>query len=238
MSQIEAPEIKLNPSPKLEVWQIGKENQAVIIVDNVLADPEVFVDYIAGRPFGAPPAASKYPGLVAEVPRNYLNRLQDALRQPMVQIFNMHPDRHLPSYGFFGLATVPTDTMTPRQAAPHTDAHRLDSYATVHYLSPTDFGGTAFYHHKATGFELITPSRSDKFNHMRRRELDAPEGAPHPAVEDLYVEIAYVEPKFNRLILYRAGQLHSARMDSSAELSDNPKVGRLTANLFFNTEGL
>ena len=42
-----------------------------------------------------------------------------------------------------------------------------------------------------------------------------PEGQSPKAIRDLYEEIGYVEAKFNRLILYRSGLLHSARMGDS-----------------------
>jgi len=153
-----------------------------------------------------------------------------------VQIFNMHPEQPLKRYGFFGLSTLGADQLTKAQAAPHTDAHRLHSFATVHYLSPKPLGGTAFYRHKATGFELITQIRSDKFSHMRRQELG--ETREISVREAYYEELLSIEPRFNRLILYRAGQLHSPKLPAITDLSKTPSGGRLTANLFFNTEGL
>ena len=42
----------------------------------------------------------------------------------------------------------------------------------------------------------------------------------------------------HRLIFYRAGLFHSACLTASVDLSGTPRTGRLTANMFFNTEGL
>lgn len=225
-------ELSLNPAPTIEVWTFGQEGHRVLVADNVLNNPETLRAAAIEAAFTAPPPTSKYPGLMASLPGGYLPLLQHVLRQPMADIFGMRPNLNLQSYGFMGLAMTARDQMTPAQAAPHTDTHRLDSFASVHYFSLIPSGGTAFYRHKATGFELITPTRNDKFRHVRQQELIA---GLDP--REAYEEIAYVEPRFNRLILYRAGQLHSARLDTYEGLSIDPAHGRLTANLFFNTEG-
>ncbi|ESQ77456.1 DUF6445 family protein [Asticcacaulis sp. AC402] len=232
-----AADIALNPNPHIEIWKFGHDNEPVFIADNVLADPDALLASARMDSFGAPPQKSWYPGLVAPVPDLYRKIVLDVLRRPMAQVFGMHPDYNAGSYGFFGLTTQGPDDMSPNQVAPHTDTHRLHSFATVHYLSHGDFGGTAFYRHKSTGFELITPSRSAKFAHFRRQELAERAGKPLSEIRDLYEEIAYVEPRFNRLILYRAGQLHCAKMGEGIQLSKDPAAGRLTANLFFNSEG-
>ena len=238
MSDIVIPELILNSNPRIDLWTIGQEGQALVVVDNVLSNPEVLVEYATKASFDAPPPKSMYPGLVAPLPAAYLDLMTGILRGPLVRAFGLHPDFRIPAYGFLGLTTVATEAMPARQAAPHTDAHRLNSFATVHFFSQGDFGGTAFYRHKATGYELVTPAHSGRFTALRRRELEPEDGSPVPALADLYEEIHYVEPVFNRLILYRAGQLHSARLVANAHLPASPNSGRLTANLFFNTQGL
>lgn len=237
MTATPPPQLTLNARPRIDIRPLGTDG-AVFVIDDVLDDPQLLIDHAISLPFGSPPEGSKYPGLVAPVPSDYLNLIAGVLQRPMIEVFGLYPERRLPAYGFFGLATVPPDHMIPAQAAPHTDAHKQNSYATVHYLSRLSFGGTAFYRHKATGATLVTPIGSDKFNYTRRRELAGLEGQPVAAIRDLYEEIDYIEPVFNRLILYRAGQLHSARMEDGVPLSAHPRAGRLTANLFFNTEGL
>ncbi len=230
-------DISLNSEARIDIKRIGNEGSAVFIVDNALSHPEVLVEYaMTVAEFGAPPENSRYPGLVATLPDAYRDTVLGALRAPMVELFNMNPDFRFASYGFFGLATVPHERMAARQAAPHIDSHKMASFASVHYLSGAQFGGTSFYRHKATGFEVITPIRSDKFRHVRQEELAQRDGQPVAAVEAFYEEIAYVEPVFNRLVFYRAGQLHCARMTNETGLTSDPRNGRLTANLFANTD--
>jgi hypothetical protein len=48
-----------------------------------------------------------------------------------------------------------------------------------------------------------------------------------------YEMIDHVKLRFNRLVIYRSNVLHCALFDG-AKLSENPTVGRLTANSFFS----
>ncbi len=238
MTDIALPALELNARPHFERRAIGNDNNIVLVVDDALLNPEVLVTHAESAIFGAPPAKSFYPGLVTPVPAAYLELMSREMRQMMINLFGMNPSSPAPTYGFFGLATIATDAFTPAQRAPHADSFRLNSFASVHYLSHAAFGGTAFYRHKATGLEVITPIRSDKYARTRRQELAELGEQPASATETLYDEIGYVEAKFNRLVFYRAGQLHRSRLSDGAPLTADPKTGRLTANLFFNTESV
>jgi hypothetical protein len=50
--------------------------------------------------------------------------------------------------------------------------------------------------------------------------------------DDLYQEVARVEAKFNRMLIYRSRVLHSANVNIAKGLSSDPRIGRLTANTF------
>lgn len=228
--------LAINPNPQVHVVTIGNDDQPVFIADDVLLNPDDLRACATPGSFGAPPETSWYPGQVAPLPETYLPLVLRELRNAMVQAFGMHPDYRANAYGFFGLSTLRPDQMAINQVAPHTDTARLHSFATVHYLSHDDQGGTAFYRHKSTGLELITPSCSAKFAHFRRQELAQVQDPSPTEIENLYEEIFHVEPRFNRLILYRAGQIHRSKLTPGAALSTDPARGRLTANTFFNTE--
>jgi hypothetical protein len=232
------PDPVFNPDARIEVLRAGNTQEAIIVIDDVLLNPDSLIEYAAQARFALPPATSRYPGLVAQLPDSYRVSLAEVLRGLMARTFDTHPQFRPTNYGFFGLATVQPQAMTPAQAAPHIDSHRLNSFATVHYLSPTLYGGTAFFRHKATGHEVITPIRSDGYRRLRRQELEERKDQQLDAVRDLYDEIAHVDAAFNRLIFYRAGLFHSARLENASGLTDDPRTGRLTANMFFNTEGL
>lgn len=229
------PNLALNRKARIEVTRIGQERQPVIIVDDALEGADALCAYAETADFHSPPEGAFYPGRMAHLPGNYLPVLLNALRPTLTQVFGMPHGALRHSHGFFGLTTQSSADMTPRQAIPHTDSGNLHSFATVHYLRG-DFGGTAFFRHKATGFEAISNVESHPFGKLRLQEIADRDGqATDTLITELYEEIFCVEPVFNRLVVYRANQLHSARVENAAQLTDDARTGRLTANTFHNT---
>ena len=228
------PPLSLNRNARIDVRRIGEEQQPVFVVDEAFNGCEDLVEFAAQSAFVTPTAGSYYPGLNAHLPANYLSTLLPALERPLTEIFDALPGRLGRSYGFFGLTNLSPAQMAVRQSLPHTDSANARSFATVHFLSAS-FGGTAFYRHKATGFEVVSNVRANAFQTVRSREINSHDGQPRETLSDLYEEIAHVEPVFNRLILYRATQLHAMRLENTDALNTNPKSGRLTANTFLNT---
>ncbi|WAC46841.1 DUF6445 family protein [Asticcacaulis sp. SL142] len=232
---VDIPGVALNPNARVEIKKIGHEQQPVFIVDQALINVEAMVAFAAEHTtFGPPPSTSRYPGRVAPLPASYMPNILAALRRPLESVFGYVAGPRPTSFGFYGLATVLTADLMPDQVIPHADATQPNAYASVHFLSAHDYGGTAFYRHKATGLEVVSPAKSQASYQQRNAELEAYKGSPHSKLQALYEEIAYIEPVANRLILYRAGQLHSAKMAGVDTLPDDPRTGRLTANLFVN----
>lgn len=226
------PSLLLNPGAQLRVLPLGKEREPLLVVDNVLGDMEALVDIAARQTFVPPGSDSYYPGLNARLPAAYIPMIMSALAAPLTSIFSVPSAAQQNVFGFFGLATTPREAMSRAQAAPHIDAFHIHGIAGVHYLTGEHFGGTAFYKHKATGFERISPSRSHIYQRARKTEIEA-HAAP---IDDLYEEIAYFDAVPNRLLVYRAGQLHSARLAAGKALPTDVRNGRLTANFFFNVK--
>ena len=105
----------------------------------------------------------------------------------------------------------------------------------MHYLGGPETGGTAFYRHKRTGFETIRPEREAAY--AMALDEDAREFGPPPmAYPDGstpgFEQIGAVEARVDRLALYRGRQLHSGIIPDAGALSDDPKAGRLTVNMF------
>ena len=104
----------------------------------------------------------------------------------------------------------------------------------LHYLCEPMHGGTAFYRHRATGFETITRERLAAYMDSLQRELET--NGPPPQYltgsDSRFEQIEAVEARFNRVLLYRSQVLHSGSVNAAA-LSDDPRHGRLTANAFF-----
>ncbi len=104
----------------------------------------------------------------------------------------------------------------------------------MHYLLGPESGGTAFYRHRATGFEAITPDRQARYEDAAQAEDHSGEPGPayHYGDNDRYEMIGEIEAKPDRFILYRGWSLHSGVIPTNANLSADPSEGRLTINMF------
>lgn len=89
--------------------------------------------------------------------------------------------------------------------------------------------------HTPSGFESIDSTRREAYMQQVTQELealgDSLTGYTGPRTPN-YELLETVEPKFNRLVIYRSHVLHCALFDG-AHLTDDPRTGRLTANSFF-----
>jgi hypothetical protein len=223
----------VSPAAEASARRLGKEGAPLLMVDNVLADPEAARDIAIHTPFGDP-VSIWYPGVNAALPQDYLEALLPALRPSLQRVFGIAPDRRLSAHGFFALSTRRAEELTLRQRIPHYDHAETDILACVHYLAHDQGGGTGFFRHDASGFEAITPDRREAYMAAIDSELAAQgaalTGFAGPDTPGFTLTEA-VEARFNRLIIYPACVLHCALFDG-ARLSDDPRTGRLTANSF------
>ena len=177
-----------------------------------------------------------YPGLCAPLANDYFQPILQALRPTMHQTFAIPAQASLNHYSFFALATDDVGALAPIQKMPHIDGVDPFQVATVHYLCRHKSGGTAFFQHRATGFQSIDAKRRETFVRCAGRELDEIGGHLTHYTDHRtpgFEMVDKVEIKFNRLIIYPGNILHSALLDGNV-LSANPELGRLTANTFIN----
>lgn len=228
----------LNSRLSVSLERIGREREPVLIVEEVLQAPESLVDYAATEVAFAPAWGPKggYPGLRAPAPLNYVEKLVRSLSPVMEKAFGLAGVALSRAECNLSLVTLPPEALAPPQRIPHFDTTDPLQFALLHYLCPPRFGGTAFYRHRATGHESLTAGRAPAFDAVRRRELAELEGeaayitghSPH------YEQIAAVGARYNRLIVYRSRLLHSGQIGAPEALSEDPRQGRLTANIFLN----
>ena len=210
---------------------IGAEQEPILLVDNMLSNPEALLRSADDATFApAFTPAGGYPGLRAAVPRAYTDAMIRTLMGPIQETFGLGPVQASKVECTFSIVTLPPDRLAPPQRAPHVDSTDRHQFAILHYLSKPDFGGTAFYRHRATGFETITSDRKDRFLAARAEEGWAPgyvaDGEPW------FEQTVEVDAAFNRVIIYRSNILHSGRILLPDRLSPDPRLGRLTANIF------
>lgn len=225
--------LPLGRAISVRLEHIGEERQPLMIVDQVLDEPQAMIDAACEAAFYVPPHTN-YPGINARVPESYYSTVVTALRGPIEAAFGLSRFAYLTYFGFFALATLSARDAQPIQKIPHRDSPDPNRLAMVHYLCGDDFGGTGFFRHAATGFESVDATCRQVYETVARRELQAAgDSASHFADENTqgYKLIGKSAAVFNRLIMYRSHVLHSALLGEGAASAD-PGTGRLTANGF------
>jgi hypothetical protein len=215
---------------------IGAEGSPVLVIDNFAADPQALVDHaVSLAPF--PPAAQTfYPGLRAPVPMPFVQGAHAYLDAALRATFGLG-DQVVVSGGWdFSLVTRPPEALTLRQRMPHIDSTHPGNLALLLYLASRDQGGTGFYRHRATGFETITEDRFDRYEASLKADVAA-NGEPKGYIcgdSPIFERIANYEAVFNRMLVYRSRNLHSASLPPGFIGSSDPRTGRLTLNLFLH----
>jgi hypothetical protein len=217
---------------------VGRERQAVVVVDNMLRDPAALVELVAGTcDFSPTPIAGNfYPGVRAPAPDGYVPCLSEALGPVVAQVFGDLAGRKARTSSCVSLLTFTPDQLNLAQRVPHFDAADSGQIAVLHYLcGPTD-GGTAFYRHRSTGFEAITPERRNGYVARLQGELEQipPPQAYVTGDTPLFEQIGAVDARFDRVVIYRSQLLHAGNILPGCSFSDDPRQGRLTANSFLN----
>lgn len=220
----------LGPNISVRLRKIGVEQQPLLIVDDVLADPQAMIDAARAADFYRPPHTN-YPGLNANLPEAYYRTVVTALRGPIEAAFGVKASAVLKFFGFFALATAPVDKASAVQRLPHLDGPDPSRLAMIHYFCQGDFGGTGFFRHEATGFESVDDSRTAAYAAALEAELAQDRPAFAGPDTPGYALIYQAEALFNRLIVYRGHVLHAGLLGQGGGPAD-PATGRLTANGF------
>lgn len=230
------PAFALNPRVNAALDHVGTEREPLLIVDDVIEQPEELITYAAEEvcfePVWGPQGG--YPGIRAPAPLNYVERLVRGLGPLIERAFDLRRAKLARAECSFSLVTLPPDQLVPAQRAPHIDTTDPLQFALLHYLCGPEHGGTAFYRHRATGFETMSESRQADYTRARAAEQEPAGTSTGYIVKDdpFFEQTGAVEARLNRVAIYRSCLLHSGLITDSAKLSTDPRTGRLTANIF------
>ena len=222
----------LNPDRRMEIVRQGAEQQPVIVIDDVLAEPEAW-RALAGRlDYGR--IGPHYPGLRAPVPPGAAEAMRGELEGVLASTFGLDPVPPVFEC-YFSLVTTAPEALAPIQRLPHVDGLEQARIAILIFLSGTEMGGTAFYRQRATGFETLDAERFPRFEAALRAGV-AEHGLPPAGYisgdTPLYEKIASYEARPNRALIYRSRALHCAEIAPGAALTASATDGRLTVNSF------
>lgn len=216
---------------------LGLEEETLLILDEAVEHPARLVDVAADLAnFGAALSEGDnfYPGYLAPAPLDYVGALGRALDPLIREAYGLRGVAPWRASCNFALATLAPDQLSLAQRLPHVDTVDPLQFAVLHYLCDPELGGTAFYRHRSTGYETLTPDRLASYQSSLDREVaTAPPGAGYVDGDTAqFVRTRLVEAAFNRVIVYRSCLLHSGHIARPEALSPDPREGRLTANIF------
>ena len=235
MNRDDAAERLFNPRPMISFVPLPGGRQ-VVVVDDVLLDPDGLVRWAARQRFQPP--GFPYPGLIVAAPVDLSARMLD--------FFTLHARaalqarRTLEHEVRLSLVTTPPADLAPVQWQCHRDRVSMDPavvfVASVLYLfRDPALGGTSFYVPRqpaAATDRLVIDSQA-----LSAADFGARYGlrAGYMDGSNAYFEcVQRVPAAWNRMILYDAGVFHSADIGRPERLSADAASGRLTANGFFS----
>jgi hypothetical protein len=226
-----------NPKPRIErvSWPGGP---CCWVVDEVLTDPQAFVDMaVEGRAHFVPAPHNAYPGLEWVMPA--------AVSEPLSEFFMLHlraalqARRTLGMYSRLSLATLQPSALRPLQRVCHRDRFGAGpdqsvAACTLYLFRNPELGGTAFYAPRQSvpqTNELIhrwNGMDDDSFTRVIGREKGY-----ITASNRFFDLLGAVPAAFNRAVFYDGSLFHSSHIHAPERLSDDPACGRLTLNGFF-----
>ncbi len=222
---------------RMQVHHVGDEREPVVVIDAATGHAAALVEHAATRSAFAPAAhvGSGYPGLLGPAPTGYVDGLVRRMLPLIAAHFGTGVVRPVRARGNFSLVTTDPAALDVDQCAPHVDAADRMQFACVHYLCGPDHGGTAFFRHRATGYETIDPARLPAY--AAAREGD-PVAWGYPGEDAAFAVTATCRAVPDRIVLYRAALLHSGAIAAPPPHAADPRRGRLTGNLFVQCAGV
>ena len=218
---------------RLQRLRIGREQAPLVVIDNLVANPEDLLNVAASKQFGD--VASYYPGVRAKASLTYQLFILEQLRSVFAEEFAFESGAVRFTACHYSLVTTPPEKLTYLQRIPHIDSVASKELAFVHYLFKADLGGTAFYRHRKTGFEYVDQDRKPEYLRCLEEEKLGPHRPPAEYIRGdtpLYELLGSQQGVFNRLVMYRRNSLHSGALGRDFVVDPNPRTGRLSINGF------
>jgi hypothetical protein len=215
-----------------ELRRMGEAQSPVVVIDDFTGAVDEVIELAAAMAPFPSSAGNHYPGLRRSIASGepayaYVERLLEAAAPFVGGGFDVDAFDLLDAS--FSMVTAPPETLAVAQRAPHFDSTDRDYLAVLHYLSDTP--GTAFFRQRATGIELVDDANVDAFVATARRVNAELSGYTHGSNRH-YEQIGQVEGVRDRLAIYPGSMLHSGIIPPDMAFSADPRVGRLTANIF------
>jgi hypothetical protein len=229
---------EMNRDIQVQSFCVGNEQQKIVIIDSLMKNPQVMVDFAANTPFLGldKKEGNYYPGIRLPPPREYFPSLMAMISPILCQEYGIQIDAKMTKAECaISLLTYKPEELSKVQSLPHFDSANSRQFALLHYFCDKKHGGTAFYRHNLTGYETVSRERLDNYMDIFIKDIDQ-NGPPQKEYivdsNERFTKIGSVDVNYNRLVIYPSFLLHSACIDSTISVDSNPRTGRLTANAF------
>lgn len=227
-------DFSVNPGFSATVLHVGKDREPVLVIDDLLSDPEAILRYAeTGAPFRTE-EKDFYPGIRKPLSMAYADDIYRRLQALFLETFAApHGAIVEPRSCLLSLATTRPEHLRPIQSVPHVDSVDAAHIAGVHYFCPEALGGTSFYRHRSTCYETLDARRIAEYAPRLKAEVMGLNARGFTYIRgdtSLFERTASVDAKFNRALYYRSNILHSGDIRADGPMSADPRVGRLTAN--------
>lgn len=228
----------LNPQMRYQLTHMGSEKQPLLVIDNLVSEPQSLVDY-AMEQQDVMPASGHYPGLRSAAPKVYGDMLVDGLTDLLCKVFSLVPSNLNKADSYYSMVSTPVEHLSIIQQLPHFDQPNPNELAVIHYLCNEAHGGTSFYCHRGTGYEYIDQLRSANYFTTLENEIKQ-YGMPRKPcyINDenvFFSKVVSVPAKFNRAVIYRCSSLHSGDISPDYKFDLNPMSGRFTIASFIHS---
>jgi len=228
-----------NPNAILQSVKFDDEHFCLVL-DDALLEPQRLVEWATARRDAFKTVdISVYPGVYVMAPPDVVDALNELFRQHVRRRFDAR--RCIGVHCRYSLVTLAPSELRPYQWICHVDNANLDArlsvQASVLYLFRNErLGGTSFYAPIRSDAEIAALFKDAKTmpGEAFTERYGIASGYMN-AGNAYFKRVGGVAPKWNRLIFYDGGMLHSSDIPSPDELSADPLTGRLTLNGFFTS---
>ena len=194
------------PEARVIIRKMGRDGEPLVVIDGVSGRADELRE--AGYAAAYHTCGEFYPGLRTAADATYLDPRTELLKEIAHKVFGFERIRLAASV--YSLLTKQECELAQNQIIAHFDTSG-PAIAMITYLLGPESGGTAFYRHRRTGFEAITPEREEAYRASLvedNREYGPPPQRYYYGNSERFELIGEVEARPDRLILYRARQLH------------------------------
>jgi hypothetical protein len=234
--------LRLNPHATLRREQITARDFCVI-VDDFLAAPASLVEYACSHPAEFSHPNIGYPGVQIRLNDDAMAEIYRFVRSKMSKEYAFLRGR-IGIRSLLSMVTLPPERLSFMQRICHVDPHAgagRAKYAALLYLfDDARLGGTSFYRlrDEQLVWQGVSLLRRDvaQGEEFMKQHFETLRGPPSymTGSNDVAELIYTVPPRFNRFVFYSGDLPHTGAVEAPELLSDDPKRGRLTLNLFFS----